>query len=86
MQNRITGTTMPVLEFILDPDELVISEAGELSWMSSSIRDDHTYAIRRRRRTLRRAVHRDAFRGWRVVVGREGSLRPRRGRSRSFPR
>jgi uncharacterized protein (TIGR00266 family) len=37
MQNRITGTTMPVLEFILDPNESVISEAGELSWMSSSI-------------------------------------------------
>ncbi|HEX3818828.1 MAG TPA: TIGR00266 family protein [Candidatus Sulfotelmatobacter sp.] len=37
MQNRITGTTMPVLEFILDPNESVISEAGELSWMGSSI-------------------------------------------------
>ena len=37
MQSRITGTTMPVLEFILDPNESVISEAGELSWMSSSV-------------------------------------------------
>jgi uncharacterized protein (TIGR00266 family) len=37
MQNRITGTTMPVLEFILDPNESIISEAGELSWMGSSI-------------------------------------------------
>jgi uncharacterized protein (TIGR00266 family) len=37
MQSRITGTTMPVLEFILDNDESIISEAGELSWMSSSI-------------------------------------------------
>ncbi len=37
MQNRITGTTMPVLEFILDPNEGIISEAGELSWMSASI-------------------------------------------------
>src|SRR6187402_990079 len=37
MQSRITGTTMPVLEFLLDPNESVISEAGELSWMSSSI-------------------------------------------------
>src|ERR1700740_2063057 len=37
MQSRITGTTMPVLEFILDPNETIISEAGELSWMSSSI-------------------------------------------------
>ena len=37
MQNRVTGTTMPVLEFILEPNESVISEAGELSWMSASI-------------------------------------------------
>ncbi|HZQ24253.1 MAG TPA: TIGR00266 family protein [Terriglobales bacterium] len=37
MQNRIVGTTMPVLEFILEPNEAIISEAGELSWMGSSI-------------------------------------------------
>jgi uncharacterized protein (TIGR00266 family) len=37
MQSQITGTTMPVLEFALDPNESIISEAGELSWMSSSI-------------------------------------------------
>jgi uncharacterized protein (TIGR00266 family) len=37
MQSRITGTTMPVLEFMLDPNESIISEAGELSWMSASI-------------------------------------------------
>ena len=37
MQHRIVGTTMPVLEFTLEPNESVISEAGELSWMSSSI-------------------------------------------------
>ena len=37
MQNRIVGTTMPVLEFLLEPNESIISEAGELSWMSSSI-------------------------------------------------
>jgi uncharacterized protein (TIGR00266 family) len=37
MQPRIVGTTMPVLEFTLSPNESVISEAGELSWMSSSI-------------------------------------------------
>jgi uncharacterized protein (TIGR00266 family) len=37
MQSRIVGTTMPVLEFILDHNDAVISEAGELSWMSSSI-------------------------------------------------
>src|ERR1700722_1659796 len=37
MQNRILGTTMPVLEFVLEANESVISEAGELSWMTSSI-------------------------------------------------
>jgi uncharacterized protein (TIGR00266 family) len=37
MQSRINGTTMPVLEFILDPNESIISEAGELSWMSAYI-------------------------------------------------
>lgn len=37
MQSRIVGTTLPVLEFILEPNESVVSEAGELSWMSSSI-------------------------------------------------
>jgi uncharacterized protein (TIGR00266 family) len=37
MQNRILGTTMPVLEFALDTNDAVVSEAGELSWMSSSI-------------------------------------------------
>ena len=37
MQSRIIGSTMPVLEFLLEPNEGVISEAGELSWMSSSI-------------------------------------------------
>ncbi len=37
MQSRITGSTMPVLEFVLEPNETIISEAGELSWMGSSI-------------------------------------------------
>src|ERR1700686_1605328 len=37
MQSRILGTTMPVVEFTLEPNESVISEAGELSWMTSSI-------------------------------------------------
>ena len=31
MQSRVTGTTMPVLEFILEPNESVISEAGTVS-------------------------------------------------------
>ncbi len=37
MQPRILGTTMPVLEISLDPNESVVSEAGELSWMTGSI-------------------------------------------------
>lgn len=41
MNNRIIGTTMPVLEIVLQPGESVISEAGQLSWMTASI-DMHT--------------------------------------------
>jgi len=37
MQSRIIGTTMPVLEVELGPGESVVSESGELSWMTSSI-------------------------------------------------
>jgi uncharacterized protein (TIGR00266 family) len=37
MQTRIQGTTMPVLDVQLDPNESVFSESGELSWMSASI-------------------------------------------------
>ena len=37
MQARILGTTMPVLEVDLNPNESVFSESGELSWMTASI-------------------------------------------------
>ena len=37
MQSRIQGTTMPVLEVLLQPGESIFSEAGELSWMTQSI-------------------------------------------------
>jgi uncharacterized protein (TIGR00266 family) len=37
MQTRIQGTTMPVLDVLLEPNESVFSESGELSWMTSSI-------------------------------------------------
>lgn len=37
MQSRIVGTTMPVLEVLLQPGEALISEAGELSWMTQTI-------------------------------------------------
>jgi len=37
MQTKILGTTMPVLEVELDPNESVFSESGELSWMTANI-------------------------------------------------
>ena len=37
MQSRILGTTMPVLEVMLQPGETILSEAGELSWITQSI-------------------------------------------------
>jgi len=37
MDHKIIGTTMPVLEISLQPGESIISEAGELSWMTQSI-------------------------------------------------
>ncbi len=37
MQTQIIGTTLPVLEVYLEPGESVISEAGELSWMSQTV-------------------------------------------------
>lgn len=35
---RIIGTVMPVLEVTLDPGDRVVAEAGQLSWMSESVR------------------------------------------------
>ena len=37
MRTQIQGTTMPVLDVQLDPNESVFSESGELSWMTASI-------------------------------------------------
>jgi uncharacterized protein (TIGR00266 family) len=37
MIHRIIGTTLPVLEFQLQPGESVVAVSGELSWMSQSI-------------------------------------------------
>ena len=37
MEAHIQGTTMPVLEIDLEPNESVFSESGELSWMTASI-------------------------------------------------
>jgi uncharacterized protein (TIGR00266 family) len=37
MQHEVIGSTMPVLEIHLDPNESVIAVSGELSWMTASI-------------------------------------------------
>jgi uncharacterized protein (TIGR00266 family) len=37
MQAQIQGTTMPVLDVQLEPNESIFSESGELSWMTASI-------------------------------------------------
>jgi len=37
MQDRIVGTTMPVLELSISPGESVISETGELSWKTPNV-------------------------------------------------
>src|ERR1700735_449536 len=46
MQSRIVGTTMPVLDVLLQTGEALISEAGELSWMTQAI-NMTTHAQRR---------------------------------------
>jgi uncharacterized protein (TIGR00266 family) len=46
MQSRIVGTTMPVLELLLQPGETVISESGQLSWMTPNVNmHTHTQAF-----------------------------------------
>jgi len=37
MDHRIVGTTLPVLEMTLAANESIVSEPGELSWMSANI-------------------------------------------------
>jgi uncharacterized protein (AIM24 family) len=37
LQQRIVGTTMPVLELTLQGGDRIVSDSGELSWMSPSI-------------------------------------------------
>src|SRR3982074_606420 len=37
MQHKIIGSTMPVLEMTLEPGDRSVAEAGELSWMTSTI-------------------------------------------------
>jgi uncharacterized protein (AIM24 family) len=37
MDHRIIGTILPVLEITLEPNEKIVSEPGELSWITSTI-------------------------------------------------
>ena len=37
MQDKVVGTTMPVLEVQLEPGEAVVAEAGELGWMTGGV-------------------------------------------------
>jgi len=37
MDHRIVGTTLPVLEMTLAANESIVSEPGELSWMSANV-------------------------------------------------
>jgi uncharacterized protein (AIM24 family) len=37
VNDRVIGTTMPVLEVTLDPGESLLSESGEFSWMTDTI-------------------------------------------------
>ncbi len=42
MKAEVKGTTMPVLEMLLDPGEFIISTHGELSWMSTNMQLSQT--------------------------------------------
>lgn len=44
MKAEIKGSTMPVLEMVLDPGEAVVSDHGELSWMSTNMQMTQTTA------------------------------------------
>ena len=42
MQANVNGTTMPVLEMLLDPGEALISTHGDLSWMTANMQLSQT--------------------------------------------
>ena len=42
MDAQVKGTTMPILEMLLDPGESLISTHGELSWMTNNIQLSQT--------------------------------------------
>ncbi len=42
VQAQVKGSTMPVLEMVLDPGEQLVSDHGELSWMTPNIQMSQT--------------------------------------------
>jgi uncharacterized protein (TIGR00266 family) len=42
MQAQVKGSTMPVLEMVLDPGEVIVSDHGELSWMTPNMQMTQT--------------------------------------------
>ena len=42
MQANVKGTTMPVLEMVLEPGEAIISTHGDLSWMTANMQLSQT--------------------------------------------
>ena len=77
MQAEVKGSTMPVLEMVLEAGESVISTHGELSWMSTNVQMSQTTSTGGRKGImsgLKRAVaaagssspstRRRAARGW----------------------
>ncbi len=44
MQTQIIGTTLPVLEVLLEPGERIVAETGQLSWMTAAIELNTTHA------------------------------------------
>jgi uncharacterized protein (AIM24 family) len=37
MQAEIKGSTMPVLEMLLDPGDVIVTVHGDLSWMTPNV-------------------------------------------------
>lgn len=37
MKSKITGTTLPVLEIGLEPNDVIVAEPGEFSWMTENV-------------------------------------------------
>ncbi len=42
MKAEIKGSTLPVLEMILDPGEVIVSDHGELAWMTANMQMSQT--------------------------------------------